>query len=540
MSQIPLSQGPVKISEVAIDEAQTLLSTGINEDGQTVVTQLGNVMNNVLRKTSFLLTSDGVITWNGSIITNNGNNIFLKFNQNPTAGVVTVMMPTSVLAGFPLAASQILYFKTTRAQMAASFTATASNFVVSSEGTMPANISPQSDSADDPTIFVPILARYDVGTNQAVWWVPHGIFWPQNTTSVVGSIITGTQIPNGSMMPLHRPGGTYPLGTPSLQSQEPGWALCDGAVIVNVQSPFNNTGRDTDGFPNATYSSANDRFAPQLNGLPPAWVTSFDYVRGDAVTNTGGSVLWVALSNFTSGVGSGWDPNAALPAAWSAASSYVIGDFVRYTEPSVNGSGQPVTIIYRALVANGPTATTPYDQGTSVWQRIWAIDPTENGNPFKRSGYNLSAIASPNTYVRGSFTSPSSSAAFGGENTHQLTIDELPSHAHSMQNHTHNMKNHTHSGVTTPAGTHSHFQGLGTTDNVNGNGQYAHRGGFVRNFTSIGVDAVGDHTHAFTSGGPNDNITTGPNNNTSNSTGADQFHNNEPRHMSAVYIIKIF
>lgn len=528
MSQIPDNQGSIKVSEVAIDLAQNVFGTLDQEDGLTLVAQIRKVTANLLRKTSFLLISDGVITWNGSTITNNGNNILLKFNQNPTAGVITVTIPSSLLNGFPISNTQILYFKCSRNDLLSSFTASVSNVVVSTEASMPAMLASTSDSSDDPTIFVPLLARYDVGTDQSVWWVPHGIFWPENTTSVIGSIITGTIMPNGLIAPLHIPGDSIPLGTPALSTTSPGWALCDGTVIVSIQSSFNNSGRDLDGFPNATYSLANDRFTPQLNGPLQPWQTSFVYVRGDMVRNNASTQSWAALSNFTSGTGSGYDPNAAFPAAWSAASSYVTGDFVIDTEASVNGSGQPVTIIFRALSNNGPTATTPYQQGTSVWQRIWSTDLTQNGSPFKRSGFNSGA---PNTYIRGATASPSSSAAFGGNNSN--------THTHDMQNHTHTA-NHAHSSGSLAArvnlGDNSASDVLAVQDtssstwslnrissSIGSNspgGRTSSRGAVVEGFTS---------TASLTTSAPSNNNTSGPTDT-----------NNEPRQFSAAYIIKIF
>lgn len=434
MSQIPTSQGAVKVSEVQTDVAQNTFGTLDREDGLTLVTQIRNVCANLLRKTSFLLTSDGQITWNGTNITSNGNNVFLKFNQNPAVGVVTVTIPTAVLAGFTLANAQVLYFQTTRNALAASFTANSSNIVVASEGAMPAAFATQNDASVDPTIIVPILARYDVGSNQSVWWVPHGIYWPQNTSSIVGSIISSTTSPIGSFSALHLFGDPVPLGSPALEVIAPGWNLCSGCVIINQQSGRANPGRNADGFPNVSYSSSNDRFTPQMNGAFQPFANGTNYVRGDLVRNSGSTQEWAAMSSFTGVSGTlGNDPNLGLPASWSSGTAYTAGQYVLQAESNVNGSGQGYTGIYRAINNVGPSATTPFNDTTN-WQKIWSVDLTQNGSPFKRSGVNNSPSdgANPITSIMGNTASPASASGYFGENQHTQTVAEMASHSHSL------------------------------------------------------------------------------------------------------------
>lgn len=515
MAQIPTSQGAVKISEVQTDVAQNTFGTLDREDGITLVTQIRNVCAALLRKSSFLLTSDGIVVWDGTKITNNGNNVFLKFNQNPTVGTVTVTIPTSVLAGFTLSNEQVLLFKCSRADLAASFTATALNLEVSSEGSFPAANSVQSDSANDPTLYVPLLARYDVGANQSVWWVPHGIYWPQNTGSVVGSIISATTTPVGAIEAWHRFGLAIPLGSPVLETLNPGWNLCNGCVIINTSSAFSNPGRNADGFPNSSYSSANDFFTPMLNGQLQAFSNGTVYNRGDLARNNSDTAAWAALSMFTGASGvAGNDINAALPSAWSSGTAYTAGQYVIYTKTNINSSGQQMTATYLAINNVGPSATDPFDDTTN-WQPIWSTDLTQNGSPFRRSNVNTDPNTglNPSTMLQGKTSSPASSTGYSNSNTNP---------------HTHGMS-HTHTLTQVRAAVNM-FLGVGLFFR-----QSAHT---VWTATAVASGFAAGGSSANINGGAElIGVSDGP---STGNTGGASDTNNVPRVFGVAYLVKIY
>jgi hypothetical protein len=301
MVVITLTQGSPKFSEIVNDVAQPVLATAINEDGLTTVNQMIQVLSNLLRKTSFLLLSDSSISWNGTNIGNSGGNILLKINQNPAGGVVTITMPTSLLSTYTFSASgMILYFVATQDEITSSFTAGSSNLILVSEGSMPAALTTQSGSANDNTLVIPILARYDIDTNQSAYWPVHGIYWPQNTTSPIGAVITASSsVPIKGVIDYFGLAQADPLGYATLKLSAPGYALCNGAIITDPLSAFANPTRNPDGTPGPSFNPALDVFTPCMNGYGPYWNIANNYNEGDYVYD-GSTQEYVAIQAVSS------------------------------------------------------------------------------------------------------------------------------------------------------------------------------------------------------------------------------------------------
>lgn len=128
----------------------------------------------------------------------------------------------------------------------------------------------------------------------------------------------------------------------------------------------------------------------------------------------------------------------------------------------------------------------------------WALCDGNNGTPNLTDRF---IVGAGNTYTPGDT---------GGENTHQLTDAEMPSH------------NHYFSDTTSSAGSHSHS----ISDNVISS-TIANTGGsnFGIRSTTSSTSSAGSHTHS-TSGN-------------TNTAGGDNAHENRPPYYALAYIMKL-
>ena len=495
MSVINSNQGHVKTSEVGVISAQPLLSTLSREDLETMISQTVKAISSNSQKHSLVLTSDAPVTWTGSQIQMSSGNILLKLLQTESVGAVTITIPAALLP-VSMTAGQVWYLHVSRTKLQSSFTASAGDLVVAAEGSMPALSISQTDGTVSELTSITLANTQTVGASVYLYWQPNAIVWEPNKSAILGTVTSSTAMPVGAIIPFHLMGSAIPQGNQSLASTAPGWQLCQGNVIIDSNSSYKNPNRDSNGFPaNGSYSSAADKFAPDLNGAAQTWSSSVAYVRGDRVRNTGNTLDYYALTSSTNDS----SLNAVQP-TWSSATTYTTGAYVTYTKTNINSSGQSFVAVFKSLASgnlnNAPDPTTT----TAFWQPIWTSD-VGNGSPFCKSAHNTS---SPNTYMRGATTSPSSSSAYGGENTHVLTTTEMPNHNHTDSGHSHQSK----------------FPGAQTI-------RLPTTGGI---FDQVAEDLLSSAYYTPTNGGFA-NISY---------VGGGGAHNNEPRYFNAPQIIRIY
>lgn len=329
------------------------------------------------------------------------------------------------------------------------------------------------------TLSIPLAMNVD----GHLWWIPHGIYWPPNTSSPLGAVITSTSIPIGAIIPFHTFNDNQAYGYTGLKALAPGFQLCDGSVIIDSQSPKVNPTRNQDGTPTLTYNPALDYFTPNLNGEHATWSNTVTWKEGDYVINSG--TRYVAIQSVPVGI--------------------AIAD-------------------------------------TSYWQSEATYNNTSSANPYNKYR-KTTQNQGLNTYIRGNNASlaASSAGAYGGENTHILTVAELAAHTHT----TDSQGSHTHTGTTNSSGTHNHGGSTGATSLGNvapsgsvgyesGNDGSAAPAGTVGTNHSHSISSDGAHTHPFTT------LSNGAHTHTALSAGSSAAHNNEPRYHSVLYIIRIF
>lgn len=318
---IPLNQGAVKLSEVATDRAQTIANIPANQDALSAYESLQSVVGDLLSRVSLFLTSQqgypstagpGSVVWSGTNITfSSATSIVVKIIQ-ASSGIATDLVllygasnGTTAFNTISIPNGQILYIELDRSNL------TGSNLILENAAgggsinpgktvkvasSLPTAIN-TSGSNGQGTMAIPLA----INIAGSILWIPHGIFWPINTSSPLGAVITTTSLPIGSITPYTTFGNPSPYGYSTAKVSSPGFALCDGSVIIDpTAQTLRNPTRNDDGTPSVSYNPALDKFTPNLNGPPPAWNSSLTWNENDYVIN--GTTHYVASTPVPTGI----------------------------------------------------------------------------------------------------------------------------------------------------------------------------------------------------------------------------------------------
>jgi hypothetical protein len=491
MTVITKTHGAVKLSEVAVDEAFEVYDIAANDDAHTLVERMRRVLFDSMRKKSVILSSTGLVQWNGplsTIVMNSGVSLNALLIRNVDEATTDYVNLTFAAAGpnttWTISNGHIIYIELYRSLLNSSNSITLTDGI-NAAGTpgrrilrgMASALPKFQDSDDGESILIiPLVVREDTSEFPAIWWTPNGLMWPNEFDGVLGTLAVSPSVPLGTVVPYWSP-LSFPAGIPQshIDTVAPGWQLCDGGLINNPSSPFN-------GF-----------YIPNLNGNPND-PSNFNKITANLTTTLGSPLVTVnspAIDNFYVGQEISW-------AGVFAAGTTVIA----VTELS----GPNVTQTIR-LSSNAISATT--------------------GN----------ATLSNHTFLRGSTTSSGLSGNFTEKNSHQLSGTELPSHDHGST--TSSAGSHAHSpgpGGDTPQGTHGLLHPPGTlTAAPGGTGGFAglswKASGGVLNYADVGAnsDWTG-HNHDNLSGGLGAK---------SGGTPYAQVHNNMPQYFDVVYIMRV-
>lgn len=238
---------------------------------------------------------------------------------------------------------------------------------------------------------------------------------------------------------------------------------------------------------------------------------------------TGGTPLWTEAWNATtskvitfSGVF-----NVMLGAHTSIPASFFTDNTVAYLGIKVGSDSEMLprqritSVAYSFVAGNGIPKG-----GVIMWSGAvnqipagWALCDGTNGTPDLRDRFIVGAGSG---YAVG---------ASGGEATHVLTVNEMPSHTHIQDAHTHTQNDHNH-GITDPG----HFHPIGG-NNVGGSGNA--RIDTNRNFTM--------NTDSRTTGITINNATATNQNTTptNQNTGGGAAHENRPPYYALAFIMKL-
>lgn len=484
MTNIPGNQGAIKQSEIAVDNAEALYSSQAGDDSLTVLETARKILSDSLRRAGLVLTSrdlsadnPGNITWNGTAIQfTPSTSIVLKLLQNEatqTTGIDPIdLILTYGASNTPTAFSSItlnngdvVYIELERELIPATpSTSTGgvtsvhvplnngagggsvvSGLTVKVAQGLPALASPVG--SPQGTICIPLAIRID----SALWWIPHGIFWPSGTSSPLGAVVTSTAAPVRSIIEFHSLGQQDPYGYNSTKIVAPGYQLCDGSIIIDPLSAFKNPTRNADGTPGPSFNAAQDVFVPQIIGLAAAYadggfgVSLLNYAAGDYVTYLGQQ--YVAAQSVPSG-----NIITAVPAFWISGHAYSIGDLV-VDNLDFNAYQATAPIASITHPSADPThwslVPAPYWISAQIYNDVTTNNGAGQINPFSK--YRKTTINTANNFTRGNSKTfvATSSLGYGGglASSVTLSVANLPAHNHPVNisdpTHTHSVPSRT-------------------------------------------------------------------------------------------------
>jgi hypothetical protein len=396
MAIIPGKQGAVKLGEVSTDSAFPFYQIQEREDGLTVQEALRRVAVDQIRKNHLTLSSSGQITWNGtsgSLTIPNGVYIRLVGVKNAaeaTSSFIDLRVVGPVT--FTINNNELLYIEVNRALLNNSNFNTPVNLTdgINGAGTPGQRIRkytlgtlPKKQEGNDglDLVSLPIALRQDgrSGADKNLWWIPHGILWPNEVTAVIGSYVIPASPPVGSIAYIWvDPTDVSVVTQAYIDSIAPGWQLCNGSLITNPDSPFLNL------------------HTPNLNGeLFPA--SGHNVLIAKAQVTAGSNIA--KILNF----------NTQVPDV----TNVFIGQEIQSVNPGI-AAGTIVTD-FRSTVAPS-TDTFNFDH-----EIIMSNNATVTGTIDVRMGLP--------TFLRGGIVSFAN--IYIESNSHQLTVFQMASHTHS-------------------------------------------------------------------------------------------------------------
>lgn len=116
----------------------------------------------------------------------------------------------------------------------------------------------------------------------------------------------------------------------------------------------------------------------------------------------------------------------------------------------------------------------------------------------------------------------------GGEETHVLSVEEMPSHNHSVSAHSHKVPAHNHTATIASAGEHRHQVNRSPVSTA-GTARYASQ--YYDDKTKHWTDMAGSHTHSITIHDSQELTTTDSPTQNTGEVGSNSAHNNMPPYL---------
>ena len=226
---IEKKQGSIKASEIFLDRDIEIIKNQIGETGLKTIELMAKAVSDSLRKTSYILHSTGELNWTGTQIQfdadNLLSNLILKLMLMDEGSPKTVDLymeggasnTATQFQNINLGNNELLYIELDRdlikgavspnpgvepARLAirnavgggSTFSgATLKKISMSDTTGMPEMLATETGSSKSQTMNIPLAARFDwtdgLDTYQDVWWIPHGIRWPEDTKSNAGAVV---------------------------------------------------------------------------------------------------------------------------------------------------------------------------------------------------------------------------------------------------------------------------------------------------------------------------------------------------------------